>query len=184
MSTSRKVTTLVDTATNWTFSNDILPSNYLGLESDTGFMKLGDGVTHWASLDYVGAEVAAGEGTENFVPKFDADGNLADSLLKEASSILEYNSGGLSYLYLDVVSNLIDVNASYDAGDYAYLHLKSPANHRIEAYFYSQNDFGTMETGSFYNQVVQNFQPYCYAYNSIGAGKYGGGIWHSSRNHF
>ena len=178
MSTSKKVTTLVDTSTNWTFGNDILPSNYLGLESDTGFMKLGDGVTHWSSLDYVGAEVAAGEGTANFVPKFDADGNLADSQITDDSSGVTINptafAVGGTYFNLNPTADNIDINASLESGDYAEMYLSSPASHRIEALFRSQNDFGMTETGSYYNQAIQDFISFCYAYNTIGAGKYGG----------
>ena len=114
MSTSRKVTTLVDTATNWTFANDILPSNYLGLESDTGFMKLGDGVTHWSSLDYVGAEVAEGSGVENFIPKFDADGNLVDSLLEssDAGVVGIYTSDSTRRFRFNTVARSFDINFS------------------------------------------------------------------------
>lgn len=41
-----------DTAANWTSSNTVLPSGIYGIESDTGKMKRGDGVTGWASIAY------------------------------------------------------------------------------------------------------------------------------------
>lgn len=44
----------VDTAANFTAGNQILPANWLGLETDTGKQKIGDGVTAWTSLAYIG----------------------------------------------------------------------------------------------------------------------------------
>lgn len=43
-----------DTAANWTAENPILALGELGLETDTGQWKGGDGVTHWNDLDYLG----------------------------------------------------------------------------------------------------------------------------------
>ncbi len=59
-----------DTAPNWNLANPILASGEVGYETDTGKMKLGDGVSNWVSLGYFTdveyasiAEVVAG--TEN-----------------------------------------------------------------------------------------------------------------------
>lgn len=41
-----------DYAAVWTSENPILPLGQLGWERDTGFAKLGDGVTAWNALDY------------------------------------------------------------------------------------------------------------------------------------
>jgi hypothetical protein len=49
-----------DTAANWTAENPTLLAGEIGLESDTGYWKVGDGVTAWTSLAYVsglGAEI-------------------------------------------------------------------------------------------------------------------------------
>lgn len=42
-----------DTATNWNTKNPILELGEEGYESDTGKMKIGDGISNWISLDYV-----------------------------------------------------------------------------------------------------------------------------------
>jgi hypothetical protein len=42
-----------DTAANWTAENPTLLAGELGLESDTGYWKVGDGSTAWTSLAYV-----------------------------------------------------------------------------------------------------------------------------------
>ena len=43
-----------DTAANWTSVNPILAIGELGLETNTGQFKIGDGVTAWSSLSYGG----------------------------------------------------------------------------------------------------------------------------------
>ena len=39
------------TAAQWTAANTVLAAGELGYETDTGFFKVGDGVTAWNSLD-------------------------------------------------------------------------------------------------------------------------------------
>ena len=41
-----------DTASNWTSNNPTLASGELGIESDTGQYKIGDGTTAWSSISY------------------------------------------------------------------------------------------------------------------------------------
>ena len=42
-----------DTAANWTAANPVLEPGELGIETDTRFMKIGDGSTSWNGLGYV-----------------------------------------------------------------------------------------------------------------------------------
>ena len=46
-----------DTAQNWLAANPILALAEPGLETDTGFIKYGDGVTVWSNLAYSGATI-------------------------------------------------------------------------------------------------------------------------------
>ena len=49
-----------DTAANWTNNNPTLLSGEIGYETDTGYLKIGDGSTAWTSLGYVdGTKVSA-----------------------------------------------------------------------------------------------------------------------------
>lgn len=41
-----------DTAANWTSADTVLSEGEVGLETDTGWMKIGDGSTAWTSLGY------------------------------------------------------------------------------------------------------------------------------------
>ena len=55
-----------DTAANWTANNPTLASGELGLETDTGKLKIGNGSTAWTSLSYAATgtvtSVVAGTG--------------------------------------------------------------------------------------------------------------------------
>ena len=49
-----------DTAANWTSNNPTLLSGEIGYETDTGYLKIGDGSTAWTSLGYIdGTKVSA-----------------------------------------------------------------------------------------------------------------------------
>ena len=49
-----------DTAANWTTNNPTLLGGEIGYETDTGYLKIGDGSTAWTSLGYVdGTKVSA-----------------------------------------------------------------------------------------------------------------------------
>jgi len=53
-----------DTAANWTSNDPTLAEGEAGFETDTGFLKIGDGTTAWTSLAYfTGPDVATGDGT-------------------------------------------------------------------------------------------------------------------------
>jgi hypothetical protein len=41
-----------DTAANWTADDTVLALGEMGLETDTGYIKIGDGSTAWSSLGY------------------------------------------------------------------------------------------------------------------------------------
>lgn len=47
-----------DTAANWTAGNRVLQPGQMGVETDTGKFKLGDGVTAWTSLVYATYTIA------------------------------------------------------------------------------------------------------------------------------
>ena len=48
-----------DTAENWRTNNPVLKAGELGIESDTGLHKVGDGTSTWTQLDYAGTDTAA-----------------------------------------------------------------------------------------------------------------------------
>lgn len=51
------------TASAWTSINPILAQGEPGFETDTGYLKVGDGLSPWAALPYVSSSPGGGGGT-------------------------------------------------------------------------------------------------------------------------
>lgn len=75
-----------DTAANWTSTNPTLASGEIGVESNTGKFKIGDGSTAWTSLLYAPAGLAS----------------TATSLVGGAAGSLPYQSGANTTTMLSV----------------------------------------------------------------------------------
>ena len=56
---SGKILLRNDTATNWTTSDPVLGKGEIGIEINTNRFKIGDGVSSWSQLSYVGTTVTA-----------------------------------------------------------------------------------------------------------------------------
>lgn len=54
-----RVQNAYDTAENWNTNNPVLKAGELGIESDTGLHKVGDGTSTWKQLQYAGTDKAA-----------------------------------------------------------------------------------------------------------------------------
>lgn len=50
-----------DTAANWTSANPTLAQGEIGYETNTGYMKIGDGSTAWNSLSYFNPGLTTGK---------------------------------------------------------------------------------------------------------------------------
>jgi hypothetical protein len=66
-----------DTSANWSSVNPTLLQGEPGLETDTGKLKVGDGVNAWNVLDYFGGEEGTSANTPNTVVQRDGSGNFA-----------------------------------------------------------------------------------------------------------
>lgn len=64
-----------DTSANWTSANPILKSGEIGLETDTGNFKMGDGVTAWTTLTFTGMKTWA-----SYTPTFAQSGAVAKTV--------------------------------------------------------------------------------------------------------
>lgn len=65
------------TASQWTTENPVLSDGELGYEKDTGFLKIGDGITPWNMLPYFNGSIVA-----------------PDEVLVAPRNSFTYNSGG------------------------------------------------------------------------------------------
>jgi hypothetical protein len=96
-----------DTAANWTSVNSTLAQGELGLETDTNFLKIGNGTTVWTLLPYFGsnsnpfdqdlnttdAVVFTGL-TNNSIVYPLSDGTAGQSIVTDGSGNLSFSSNG------------------------------------------------------------------------------------------
>lgn len=99
----------VDTSSGWQNKNPILEKGELGIESDTNYIKVGDGETTWNSLSYISSPSA-----DNKLGKDDiAKQAIADALGNDISKtyIKELSADGTTITYTkgDGTSNTIEV---------------------------------------------------------------------------
>ena len=72
------------TAAQWSSSDPVLAAGEIGYESDTGFYKIGDGVTAWGLLQYGGIRGLAGASVlENY-----GDGSDGDLVISSGTTSL------------------------------------------------------------------------------------------------
>lgn len=69
------------TAAAWTSANPTLADGEIGVESDTDFFKIGDGLTAWTNLSYGGLQGTAGTNGQG-VPT----GGTVNQVLRKNSS--------------------------------------------------------------------------------------------------
>lgn len=99
-------------SSDWLLANPILQAGELGIELDTGLMKVGDGSSNYKDLDYINissnkveeiVEEKIGDTLSSYIqkpenftngnlPMFNESGNLVDS----GTSIEEYTEGGIA----------------------------------------------------------------------------------------
>ena len=75
-----------DTATNWTSVNPTLSDGELGYETNTGYMKIGDGSTQWSSLSYFTPGAVDGDANTTYTLGTTASGSDANITLTGSDS--------------------------------------------------------------------------------------------------
>jgi len=104
-------------ATQWSNANPTLAQGELGIELDTGRIKIGDGVTAWNSLRY-GRPIESVSSTANTLVQRDADGNfqagtVTATLIGNASTASRLSSTRQIQLSQDVTgSGIFDGSAN------------------------------------------------------------------------
>jgi len=93
-----------DTAANWTTANPVLASGEMGLETDTGKFKFGDGSLQWSALPYVATGGGGGGGT------------VTASLVPDQDNTYDLGGPGAAFRSLYVGGNTIHLgNADISA---------------------------------------------------------------------
>lgn len=80
-----------DTAANWTSANPTLLAGEIGVETDTGLLKIGDGSTAWTSLDYL---------------PLSFEGYAANGIYNPAANQVALATNGTGRLFIDSSGNV------------------------------------------------------------------------------
>lgn len=86
-----------DVAADWTSANPTLANGELGVETDTGKLKIGDGATAWADLDYFAGEVGDIAASDVTSGTF-ADARIAESNVTQHEAALTVTEAQISDL--------------------------------------------------------------------------------------
>ena len=138
-----------DTAANWLDANPILAAGEPGLETDTGKIKYGDGVTAYASLPHAGGDTLNDDGsisitagsTEHWVAtqrredndsegcslRYDSEGNLytlvrsyTNNENDDLAVITKYSPAG-AVIWQHSIADLDPLSVAVDTNDCAYI---------------------------------------------------------------
>jgi hypothetical protein len=112
-----------DTSTNWTRNNPVLAVGEPGIETDTGIVKYGDGVTAWNGLPYANLNSLA-----DFTTTTLAEGsNLYYTNARVYANVISLNYASNSYVNtrLDTKANISDITTS---NSYVNARLDTKAN--------------------------------------------------------
>lgn len=104
-----------DTAANWTAENPTLLAGEIGIESDTGKIKIGNGSTAWASLGYQGIIPSSGayplnqllmpSGTVS-APSISFDGDTNLGIYRSGTDQLSFTTAGTERLRIDAAGQI------------------------------------------------------------------------------
>jgi len=109
-----------DTAANWTAENPTLLAGEIGVESDTGKIKIGTGATAWTSLSYSGlipgsgvypyAQLLMPSGTAG-APSISFDGDGDTGIYRSGANAVAISTNGTGRLFVDS-SGRVGVNTA------------------------------------------------------------------------
>jgi hypothetical protein len=111
-----------DTAANWTTENPTLAAGEVGVETDTGSVKVGDGTTAWTSLGYFGVgsayvDSAVANLVDSAPSTLDTLNELAAALSDDpdfATTITNSIAGKADASHTHAISDVTNLQASLD----------------------------------------------------------------------
>lgn len=118
MSTILKIQHLRGTAAEWTASNPVLPAGEFGVEIDTFRLKVGNGITPWNGLPYIGGNsTIMGLGTQQLTMPFQIG-----STTEESGLIVEEDGDSLTTELLNAITTEDAVAFSATGACFAWEH--------------------------------------------------------------
>lgn len=114
-----------DSAANWTSANPTLNEGELGYETDTGYIKLGDGSTAWTSLSYIIQGSASALDSTDIGVSVQAWSSVLDTIAALSASENAFLSGNGSTI---VASSAADTRTALGYGTYATQNTVAPTD--------------------------------------------------------
>ena len=98
MTASTQIQVRRDTAANWTTTNPILAAGEIGLETDSGRLKVGDGVTSWNTITTYFSKIYLGIFATSGALPAAANNVGCFALVGSGIPYLQYQSNGATWL--------------------------------------------------------------------------------------
>lgn len=176
-----------DTAANWTQNNPVLLKGEVGIESDTYKLKIGDGTTAWADIDYFGGDIE--DVLQDYMSKADYAGTKAGYVAKAETAdklTAPVNINGVAFdgsQSITVADNTkIPTSQKGVANGVATLddngliptaQLPSYVDDVVEGYYYNTQFYTTAEhtaqitpeTGKIYVDITDSNEPVTYRWS-------------------
>jgi hypothetical protein len=107
-----------DTAANWTSANTVLSDGEMGYETDTGYMKIGDGATAWSGLAYFTPGDVSDDNTTYTISVAQVGGDADITLTGSDASTDTVVLGAGTNLTLTVAGDDITMDVDDDLSNY------------------------------------------------------------------
>lgn len=127
-----------DTAAAWTAANPTLSQGEMALETDTGKVKVGDGVLAWTSLGYITDAAADPTTVDAFIALGNYDGNHYSMYLSTAMSYNGENWSGINNYQGTFPWTQAMWNAEANLNDWSVTHVAAGAGKVV--YVYNTNN--------------------------------------------
>ena len=150
-----------DTAANWTSANTVLSDGEMGYETDTGYMKIGDGTTAWSSLAYFTPGDVSDDNTTYTISVAQVGGDADITLTGSDASTDTVVLGAGTNLTLTVAGDDITMDVDNDLANYDNTTTAFISNITAEAIgSLSDVDVSAVANGSVlaYNQTSGNWE--------------------------
>lgn len=144
----------VDTSSSWQNKNPILEKGELGIESDTNYIKIGDGETTWNSLSYVSSPSADNKLDANGTAQKAISDSLGNNISKTYIKSLSANGTTITYTKGDGSTGTIKTqdttykNATVSASGLMSAADKSKLDKVQTGAEINQNAFSNIKVGS------------------------------------
>lgn len=181
-----------DTAANWTATNPVLAQGEPGFETDTDFLKVGDGVTAWNSLGYVaGVGAFVSKTGDTMTGPLSVPAGASGAQVPQAQETYGPKNGQLAGMRNKIINGAFGINqrnyvsgAATTAGQYTLDRWKVTGTGGITFSTANNKTTVTIPSGQTLQQVIEglNLQTgtYVLSWEGTAQGRIAGGTYGAS----